>query len=96
MAKTVNRTLKLTARPPESRGPETRQTDREEDKIGYVLPRTSKNARDLIQTDYLEGEYSTAQDMFDALASNYHGPTQEGEGTRRLVSQPLHGRARTP
>jgi len=38
MAKTVNRTLKLTSRPPESRGPETRQTDREEDKIGYVLP----------------------------------------------------------
>jgi hypothetical protein len=31
-----------------------------DDKMGYVLSRTGKNARALIQTGYLEDEYSTA------------------------------------
>ena len=32
----------------------------EEGKMGYVLSRTSKNPQDLIETGFLEEEYSTA------------------------------------
>jgi hypothetical protein len=64
--------------------------------MGYMLSRTDKNGRALIQTDYLEGEHSTAQDMFDALASNYHDSHKKARASLRLVSQPLHVRSRTP
>jgi hypothetical protein len=45
-----------------------------DDKMGYVLSRTGKNARALIQTGYLEDEYSTAEEMLQVLANAYDDP----------------------
>jgi len=46
----------------------------EDDKKGYVLSRTGKNVRALIQTGYLEDEYPTVQDMLQALQNAYNDP----------------------
>ncbi len=45
-----------------------------DDKKGYVLSRTGKNVRALIQTGYLEDEYPTMQDMLQALQNAYNDP----------------------
>jgi hypothetical protein len=46
----------------------------EDDKMGYVLSRTGKNVRALIQTGYIEDEYSTSQEIFDVMANAYNDP----------------------
>jgi hypothetical protein len=46
----------------------------EEDKMSLVLKRTGKDPRKLIQTGYLEDEYSTAQEMLQVLANTYNDP----------------------
>lgn len=46
----------------------------DEDKMLYVLSRTGKTVHALIQTGYLEDEYSTMQEMLQTLANNYNDP----------------------
>ena len=53
-------------------GSETTLTERE--KMGYILSRTGKNPRALIQTGYLAGKYTTAQDMMQTLDKAYNDP----------------------
>ena len=62
----------------------------EEDKMGYVLSRTGKNVRALIQTGCLEGEYSTAQDMLQPLAIAYNDPQKKAKA-RALYRDVLMG-----
>lgn len=46
---------------------------------GYVLSRTGKNVRALVQTKYLNGEYSTADEMFQDLAEAYDDPNKKAK-----------------
>jgi hypothetical protein len=51
----------------------------DEEKWGYVLSRTGKNPRALIQTGYLTGKYTTAQDMMQTLVKAYNDPHKEAK-----------------
>jgi hypothetical protein len=46
----------------------------ENDKMGYILSRTGKNVRALIQTGYVDDEYSTSQEMLNVMANAYDDP----------------------
>jgi len=51
----------------------------EEDKMGYVLGRTGKDPRKLIQPSYLENEYDTADEMLQVLLNTYNDPHKKAK-----------------
>jgi Zinc knuckle len=51
----------------------------EEDRIGFVLGRTGGDPRQLIQTSYLEDEYSTAEEMLQTLANTYNDSNKKAK-----------------
>ena len=59
-----------------------------DDKIGHDLSRTGENPRALIQTGYLAGKYTTAQDMIPTLAKAYNNPHRQAKA--RAMCRNLH------
>ncbi len=51
----------------------------EDEKMGYILSRTGKNPRALIQTGYLADKYNTAQDMMQTLTKAFNDPHKKAK-----------------
>ena len=51
----------------------------EDEKMGYILSRTGKNPRALIQTGYLADKYNTAQDIMQTLTKAFNDPHKKAK-----------------